>query len=222
MNKRNYQKELDEIIANLDKEGKKPHLLLHCCCAPCSSYVLEYLTEYFYITVLFYNPNISPKEEYEKRKAELKRLISEAEYKNDVDICDCDYNSDSFFTAIKGFEDAPEGGERCEICFNLRLGKAAEMAKKSGFEYFASTLSISPLKNADTLNRIGEELAEKCNIKHLPNDFKKREGYKRSIELSRKYNLYRQNYCGCIFSKNVDNTIYNRGDENEVSRTRGK
>ena len=195
----NYQRRLDELINNL---SGTPRLLLHCCCAPCSSYVLEYLSRFFEITCLFYNPNISPAEEYEKRAEELRRLISEQPHKNPVSIIVEKYNPKDFFAAVKGYEHIKEGGERCFRCYRLRLEMAAKYAKEYNFDYFCSTLSISPLKNARKLNDIGEELSEIYKISHLPNDFKKKGGYKRSIELSAEYDLYRQNYCGCVFSKN--------------------
>lgn len=201
MNKINYQKKLDEILNTLKLSNKTPKLLVHSCCAPCSSYVLEYLSSYFDITVLYYNPNISPIEEYEKRKAEQIRLIKEGEFKNPVHFKDCDYAGEIYQCAVKGFETSPEGGSRCEICFRLRLEKTADIARQNNFNYFVTTLSISPLKNASLLNKIGEETANKYGVKYLPSDFKKREGYKRSIELSKKYNLYRQNFCGCVYSK---------------------
>lgn len=195
----NYQHRLDELINNL---SGTPRLLLHCCCAPCSSYVLEYLSRFFGITCLFYNPNISPAEEYEKRAEELRRLISEQPHENPVSIIVEKYNPQDFFAAIKGYEHIKEGGERCFRCYRLRLEMAAKYAKEYNFDYFCSTLSISPLKNARKLNDIGEELSDIYKISHLPNDFKKKGGYKRSIELSAEYDLYRQNYCGCVFSKN--------------------
>lgn len=199
---RNYQKELDRILAEIGAmpDSRPPRLLLHCCCAPCSSYVLEYLNPYFQITTLFYNPNISPAAEYEKRKAELQRLIAEMPQKHSIGICDCDHDAAAFREAAVGLEREKEGGKRCDACFALRLRKAAEAAQRGGYDYFASTLSISPLKNAQKLNEIGEQLAAQYGVKHLPNDFKKREGFKRSIDLSKKYGLYRQNYCGCAFS----------------------
>lgn len=202
MNKTNYQKELDNIIENL--EGT-PRLFLHSCCAPCSSYVLEYLSEYFDITVFYFNPNISPEGEFEKRFNEEKRLISEMPFKNEVKLVKGSYDYNEFLNAIEGFEECREGGERCFRCYRLRLEKTAEIAKEGGFDYFCTTLSISPLKNSQKINEIGFEVAEKYGIKWLPSDFKKREGYKRSIELSREYNLYRQNFCGCVFSKEVTN-----------------
>lgn len=195
----NYQRKLEILINNL---SGTPRLLLHCCCAPCSSYVLEYLSRFFEITCLFYNPNISPAEEYEKRAEELRRLISEQPHKNPVSIIVEKYNPQDFFAAIKGYEHIKEGGERCLRCYRLRLEMAAKYAKEYNFDYFCSTLSISPLKNARKLNDIGEELSEIYKISHMPNDFKKKGGYKRSIELSAEYDLYRQNYCGCVFSKN--------------------
>ena len=201
MNKRNFQKEMDKLIEQNLKDGIIPSLLLHSCCAPCSSYVLEYLSQFFNITVLYYNPNISPKDEYLYRLQEEKRLISEMKFKNPVKILDCDYNADEFFTVAKGLEKEPEGGKRCEKCFDLRLDFTAKTAKTNNFDYFATTLTISPLKNANLINQIGESLAEKYNVKYLSSDFKKKEGYKRSITLSKEYNLYRQNYCGCIYSK---------------------
>lgn len=201
MNKRNFQKEMDKLIEQNLKDGIIPSLLLHSCCAPCSSYVLEYLSQFFNITVLYYNPNISPKDEYLYRLQEEKRLISEMKFKNPVKILDCDYNADEFFTVAKGLEKEPEGGKRCEKCFDLRLDFTAKTAKENKFDYFATTLTISPLKNANLINQIGESLAEKYNVKYLSSDFKKKEGYKRSITLSKEYNLYRQNYCGCIYSK---------------------
>ncbi len=201
MNAVNYQKELDKILSEIKGADKLPKLLVHSCCAPCSSYVLEYLNPYFKITVLYYNPNISPVEEYEKRKAEQIRLINEGDWKNPIDIMDCDYEGDKYTAAVKGLENEPEGGARCRMCFGVRLDKAARLARANDFDYFVTTLSISPLKDARLLNEIGNKLGEKYGIKYLPSDFKKREGYKRSIELSRKYNLYRQNFCGCKYSK---------------------
>lgn len=197
--KANYQKILDKFIKDLNYDV--PKLLVHSCCAPCSSYVLEYLNKYFNITVLYYNPNIYPFEEYEYRKNEQKRLISEMKFENPVSFIDSDYDNNSFNKAVKGLEAEPEGGKRCEKCFELRLNKTAEVAKENGFDYFVTTLSISPLKNAETLNQIGKEAGEKYGVKYLLSDFKKNNGYKRSIELSREYSLYRQNFCGCVYSK---------------------
>lgn len=200
MEKINYQKQLDKLIDSLGDEA--PTLLLHSCCAPCSSYCIEYLSQHFNITVLYYNPNIYPEAEYEKRKAEQKRLISELKTKYPVKMLDCDFEKERFYSAVKGLETVREGGERCFVCYRLRLEKTAIWAKENGFDYFTTTLTISPLKNAQKINEIGEELSREYGVKFLPSDFKKKEGYKRSIELSREYNLYRQNYCGCIFSQN--------------------
>lgn len=197
----NYQKELDSLIESLVKNKKVPTLLLHSCCAPCSSYVLEYLSAYFKITVFYYNPNIYPQEEYQKRVVELKRLIAEIPLKNEVKFIEGKYDSDSFFALAKGLEQQEEGGERCFRCYELRLNEAALMCQKGNYDYFTTTLSISPYKNAEKLNEIGAELAQKYGVSYLYSDFKKRGGYQRSIALSKQYSLYRQNYCGCIFSK---------------------
>jgi len=200
-NNRNYQKELDKVIDSVT-EGNLPSLFLHACCAPCSSYTLEYLSRYFDITVFYYNPNISPESEYTKRVKELMRLLSEMPLENKVKFMEGEYLPEVFFEMAKGLEDCPEGGERCYKCYELRMREAAKHAARLGFEYFTTTLSISPHKNADWINEIGERLAAEYHIKHLPSDFKKRNGYKRSIELSQQYDLYRQNYCGCVYSKN--------------------
>lgn len=199
MNKRNYQSELDKIIQGLG--SNVPSLLLHTCCAPCSSYCIEYLSNYFKITVLYYNPNIYPESEYTHRKSEQIRLIGEMKTKYPVNFIDCDFDSEKFYCAVKGLENEREGGERCFKCYRLRLEKAAQTASENGFDCFTTSLTISPLKNAEKINEIGEELAVKYNVRFLPSDFKKREGFKRSIELSKEYNLYRQNYCGCVFSR---------------------
>lgn len=201
MNKINYQKELDKVIEKNLAESKIPSLLLHVCCAPCSSYCLEYLSQYFNITVYYYNPNISIKEEYDYRLSEEKRLVSLMNFKNPVTVVEGRYNPKEFFDVVKGLEKEPEGGKRCEQCFKLRLESAAQIASEKGFDYFTTTLTISPLKNADVLNNIGAEMGKNYGINWLYSDFKKREGYKRSIALSKQYELYRQNYCGCAFSK---------------------
>lgn len=198
MQKINYQRKLDEVISSL---SGIPKLLLHSCCAPCSSYCLEYLSRYFAITVLYYNPNISPQEEFEKRAEEQRRLIDELPAENPITLVVDDYAPNEFFDAVKGLEDCLEGGERCFVCYRLRLERAARYAAEHRFDYFCSTLSISPMKNAQKLNEIGEELSEIYKVPNLPNDFKKKGGYLRSIELSREYYLYRQNYCGCVFSR---------------------
>lgn len=201
MNKRNYQKELDRLLEGIEKEGRTPRLFLHSCCAPCSSYVLKYLSRYFEITVFFYNPNISPAEEYEKRVEEIRRMIGEMEFAHPVELVEGEYDPQVFFQMAKGMEHIPEGGERCFGCYRLRMEEAARLAKEGNYDYFTTTLSISPLKNAQKINEIGEELAEIYQVSHLPSDFKKKNGYKRSIELSGEYELYRQDYCGCVFSK---------------------
>ena len=204
MNKVNYQKELDKITDSIDA-GNPPRLFLHSCCAPCSSYTLEYLSNYFDITVYYFNPNISPKEEFDKRFAEQKRLIDSLPAKNPIKLVLGEYNYDDFLQIARGYENVAEGGERCFRCYRMRLESTARIAKEQGFDYFCTTLSISPLKNSQKINQIGYEVAQKYGIKWLPSDFKKREGYKRSIELSREYNLYRQSFCGCIFSKENNN-----------------
>ncbi len=196
----NYQRELDAILANLSE--KTPKLLIHSCCAPCSSYVLEYLSQYFEITVLYYNPNIFPEEEFWKRLDEQKRLISEMKFANPVNVIDLGYDAEDFYSEIKGLENDVEGGSRCIKCFALRLKKTARIAKECGFDYFTTTLTISPLKDEQLLNQIGKTVAEEYGVSYLFSDFKKKNGYKRSVELSREYNLYRQNYCGCVFSQN--------------------
>lgn len=202
MNQLNTQQRMDKLLTELTKEGRVPKLLLHSCCAPCSSYVLEYLSEYFEITDFFYNPNISPREEYEERLNELKRLITEQPHKYPVTLIEGRYDEKEFYEAVKGLENEPEGGARCKKCFELRLAEAARVAKEVDADYFATTLTISPLKNAPLLNETGAALGSNSEKpKYLPSDFKKKGGYQRSIELSHEYSLYRQNYCGCIFSK---------------------
>jgi len=197
----NYQKELDKIIEKITFETIFPKLLIHSCCAPCSSYVLEYLSNYFNITVFYYNPNIFPEEEYTKRVEEQQKLITELPLTNPVTFLQGDYKPEYFFDKVKGYESEPEGGERCFLCYEMRLLEAAKLAKQGNFAYFTTTLSISPLKNAAKLNEIGERLSKEYGVAYLPSDFKKKNGYRRSIELSKQYGLYRQNYCGCIFSQ---------------------
>ena len=196
---RNYQKELDRLLTCLD--GRRPSLLLHACCAPCSSYVLEYLSRYFQITLFFYNPNIAPEEEYRHRVDELRRLVGEMLPDAGITVLEGAYEPERFARAVRGLEREPEGGRRCLACFRLRLEEAARTARELGSEYYTTTLSISPLKDARALNRIGEELAPIYQTSWLPSDFKKREGYKRSIQLSAEYHLYRQDYCGCVYSQ---------------------
>ena len=198
---RNYAKELERLIQKLQQEGKVPRLLLHACCAPCSSAVLEYLSQYFAITLLYYNPNIAPLEEYQKREAELRRLVSQMKFTHPVTLLPCQYDGQAFVQAARGLEGEPEGGKRCEACFRLRLRYAAQEAARLRFDYYTTTLSISPMKNAPLLNQLGEEIGREFGVAHLPSDFKKKDGYKRSVQLSKEYDLYRQDYCGCAFSK---------------------
>ena len=200
MNNINFQQKLDKILDTIEKEGKRPGLLLHACCAPCSSYVLEYLTKYFDITVFYYNPNISPQEEYDKRVEEIDRFIALV-HSQKVKLLEGAYHPEDFYETVKGMEDLKEGSERCYRCYELRLRESAKIAVERGFDYFTTTLSISPYKNAGWLNEIGVRLGEEYGISYLVSDFKKKNGYKRSIELSSEYGLYRQNYCGCIYSR---------------------
>lgn len=208
MNQVNYQKELEKKLAEAERSaaegGRPPALFLHSCCAPCSSYVLEYLCRYFKITVFYYNPNISSSQEYRKRAEEQKRLI--AAYNEEgkgfpIEIIEGDYVPERFFETARGLENCPEGGERCFRCFELRLRETAGRAAQGGFDYFATTLTISPLKNAQKINEIGMGLSKEFGVPWLPSDFKKKDGFKRSIELSAEYGLYRQDYCGCVYSK---------------------
>lgn len=216
MNKRNYAKELENKISEFQKEGIYPKLLLHACCAPCSSHCLEYLRQYFDITVFYYNPNIMNEPEYRKRVEEEKRLIAEynkqVETENfegmnsdasarKIEIIEGDYIVSDYLNAVRGLENCSEGGDRCTRCFELRLEESARIAKENGFEFFTTTLTISPLKDAERLNRIGDEMGNKYGVSFLPSDFKKKEGYKRSIELSHMFDLYRQDFCGCEFSR---------------------
>lgn len=197
----NYQKELDKLVQKLSDDGRVPKLLLHSCCAPCSSYVLEYLSNYFEITVLYYNPNIFPESEYTKRIWEQQKLIDEMNVKYPISFMAGPYDKEKFYEMAKGLEEVKEGGVRCFECYELRLRETARIAAQAGFDYFTTTLSISPLKNAEKLNEIGVKLAEEYGVSYLLSDFKKKNGYKRSIELSKQYGLYRQDYCGCEFSK---------------------
>lgn len=202
----NYRLEQEKILKTLDRE-KPPRLLLHSCCAPCSSAVLEYLSEYFSITVFYFNPNIYPEEEFIHRISEQKRLICELPCRHKVDFIEQGWQQERFYEAVKGLENIREGGERCFACYRLRLEETAKLAAEKGYDWFTTTLSVSPYKNAAKLNEIGAEVGEKYGVKHLPSDFKKKEGYKRSIELSAKYGLYRQDYCGCIFSQKEQGKI---------------
>ena len=196
----NYQKELDKVIDSLKAKECVPRLLLHSCCAPCSSYVLEYLSEFFEIVIFYYNPNIYPESEYYMRLAEQQKLIRDMHFKHPVSFLAGDYDRERFYEMVRGMENLKEGGARCFKCYELRLREPAEQAVKSGFDYFTTTLSISPMKNAQTLNSIGLEIAQEYGVKYLTSDFKKKNGYKRSTELSKKYGLYRQDYCGCEYS----------------------
>ena len=197
----NYNTEMEKVLEEIKKSNQIPKLLLHSCCAPCSSHVISVLTEYFDITILYYNPNIEPFKEYEKRKEEEIRFINEYPNKNKLDIIDCDYDNDIFKKMSEGLEQEREGGARCVKCYHLRLDKTAEIASKLNYDYFATTLTVSPLKNSEKLNKIGIFLEDEYNVKYLISDFKKKEGYKHSIELAKQYALYRQDYCGCIYSK---------------------
>lgn len=201
MNKINYQAALDRIIQGHAERGETPSLLMHSCCAPCSSYCLTYLAEYFHITIYYYNPNISPVSEYQKRVGEQQRLIRELPVKNPVLFREGRYDPERFFAMAEGMEEVPEGGERCFRCYEMRQREAAIAAKEGGFDYFTTTLSVSPHKNAQKLNEIGLRLQEEYGVRYLVSDFKKRNGYLQSIALSQDYHLYRQNYCGCIYSR---------------------
>lgn len=197
----NYQIEMEREIAKIKREGRRPRLLLHSCCAPCSSAVLEQLTQVFDISVYFYNPNIAPEEEFLHRVEEQSRFIRELPHEGVIELIRGEYDDSAFYALAKGLENVPEGGERCTRCFRLRLGRTAQMAARQGFDYFTTTLSISPLKDAQRLNAIGAELAEQFGVPYLFSDFKKKNGYRRSCELSDQYGLYRQDYCGCIYSR---------------------
>ena len=198
----NYQKVLEKTLEENQKNGKIPTLLLHSCCAPCSSYCLEYLSNYFYITVFYYNPNIYPDEEYKKRVEEQKEFIRKVPAKYEISFLEGAYDKEKFYAMAKGLEEVKEGGERCFLCYELRLREAAELAKRLGMDYFTTTLSISPLKNAAKLNKIGGMLEQEYGVSYLYSDFKKKGGYQRSVALSNEYGMYRQYYCGCVFSKN--------------------
>lgn len=203
MVKENYQRILDKELARIQESGQTPRLLLHACCAPCSSYVLEYLSQYMDITLYYYNPNISPESEYRFREEELKRLVDAMPLPRPVDFLPAAYDPAAFTAIAQGLEEQPEGGVRCERCYRLRLEAAMRAAAAGGFDYVTTTLSISPYKNADKLNAIGRELSAQYGVPYLVSDFKKRNGYKRSCELSAAYSLYRQNYCGCVYSRRL-------------------
>ena len=197
----NYQKELDGILTKLRQEQRVPTLLIHSCCAPCSSYVLEYLSEYFKITVFYYNPNIYPESEYTKRVVEQQKLIQDMDFKHPVSFMAGKYEKEKFYAMSEGMEHLKEGGARCMKCYELRLSEAAKQAAAGGFDYFTTTLSISPMKNAQKLNEIGVRVGKEHGVEYLVSDFKKKNGYKRSVELSKEYGLYRQDYCGCEYSR---------------------
>ena len=203
--KQNYQKQMDAVVASLP-QGERPRLLLQSCCGPCSSYVLEALTPYFRVTVLYYNPNIQPREEYDLRLENQRKIIAALPTPSEVDILECDFDGEKYDVAVRGLEAEPEGGARCTICFRLRLEETAKRASELGYDFFCTTLTVSPHKDAERLNQIGKALGERYGVPFLPSDFKKREGYKRSIQLSKEYDLYRQDYCGCLFSKPIDNS----------------
>lgn len=200
--KQNYQLMLEETIKEITEANKVPKLLLHSCCAPCSSYCLEYLSDYFEITVFYYNPNIYPDEEYFHRAREQQAFIERFPAKHPISFVEGDFDKERFFQSVKGLENEPERGARCNVCFELRLGEAASMARQMNMDYFTTTLSISPMKDAALLNDIGSKMEEKYGVKYLHSDFKKKNGYKRSCELSQEYGMYRQDYCGCVFSYN--------------------
>ena len=198
--KENFQKVMEDLIARLPQTGEKPRLLLHSCCGPCSSYVLECLCAHFRVTIDYYNPNIYPAAEFDKRLAEQTRLLSEMPLPTAVELLPRTYDEREFLGAVKGLEDEPEGGGRCAVCYRLRLEHTAKLAAEQGFDYFTTTLTVSPYKHADVLNAIGGELAETYGVPYLFSDFKKKDGYKRSCALAAEYGLYRQDYCGCRFS----------------------
>ena len=195
-NRINYQLEMEKVLRTLD--GTRPKLLLHACCAPCSSATLERLSAHFDLTILYYNPNIYPPEEYHRREAELERFVEQAGYH--YTVVELPYDPQEFYTSVKGLENEPEKGARCTVCYRLRMRRAAQYAAEHGFDWFTTTLSISPHKDAKRINAIGQELEQEFGVKHLPSDFKKQNGYLRSLQLSEEYGLYRQDYCGCEFS----------------------
>ena len=203
--KENYYLLFENQLNRIKEKEKVPTILLHSCCAPCSSHVITFLKDYFDITIIYYNPNIYPYEEYKKRKEEQIRLLNEIKSKNKLNIIDCDYDNNIYEETIKGLEKEKEGGSRCYKCFWLRLDKTAQIAKENNYDYFSTTLTISPYKNSTVINEIGKELETIYNITWLYSEYKKKDGYKKSIQLSKEYNLYRQNYCGCIYSKRIDN-----------------
>ena len=203
MNKMNYQKVMEDLIRDhCTRPGCLPRLLLHSCCGPCSTWCIQVLSQYFEVTVFYYNPNIYPEEEYHMRAAEQERFLREFPTPHPVSFVEGEYIPAEFYAMAKGLEQVPEGGERCFRCYRLRLEKTAQMAQREGFDFFTTTLSISPLKNAQKLNEIGRQLEEEYRVPYLYSDFKKKDGYKKSTQISAEYDMYRQYYCGCVFSKN--------------------
>lgn len=219
MNAVNYQKVMEELIRDNCGGGRVPKLLLHSCCAPCSSYCIAVLSQYFYVTVFYYNPNIYPPEEYHMRAGEQERFIRQFPVKYPLSFVEGRYDTERFYQMSKGMETEPEGGKRCFACYELRLRETAEYAKDYGFDFFTTTLSISPLKNAAKLNEIGGKLAEEYGVSYLYSDFKKKDGYKKSTKISCEYNMYRQYYCGCIYSKrDRDEQIRERNHEVQAQK----
>lgn len=200
MNKKNYYIEFEKVIRGIDLENP-PSLLLHSCCGPCSTSVLELVSDYFKVTLLYYNPNIYPSDEYYKRLEEQKKVLEKVNGRFKIEFLEGRYDPSEYFDAVKGVEHLPEGSQRCFNCYEIRLREAAQFAKKLHMDYFATTLSVSPYKNAQIINELGEKIAQEYEVNHLPNDFKKKDGYKKSVELSKSWNIYRQDYCGCPFSK---------------------
>lgn len=197
-NRINYQQEMEKVLRRLEAEGTRPRLLLHACCAPCSSATLERLADHFDLTILYYNPNIYPPEEYHRREKELERFVQQAGYR--FPVVELPYEPQEFYSAVKGLEQEPEKGERCTVCYRLRLEQAARYAAEQGFDWFCTTLSISPMKDPVRINALGAELGAQYGVRFLPSEFRKKDGYKRSLQLSAEYGLYRQDYCGCVFS----------------------
>ncbi|MCQ2054041.1 MAG: epoxyqueuosine reductase QueH [Fibrobacter sp.] len=214
--KHNYQVDLERIIKRLEKTGEVPHLLLHACCAPCSSYCIEYLSQFFKITVFYYNPNIAPAEEYRHRVEEIKRFVAEFKTKHPVTLIEGEYDPKKFYEIARGLENEPEGGKRCRKCFELRLSESVRLAKELNADYVTTTLTISPMKNAQVLNDVVQEQCDIYGVKRLPSDFKKKGGFKRSTELSEQYKLYRQNFCGCVYSMREAREREERAAENNT------
>lgn len=198
-NRINYQLAMEKVLQEVDAAGTRPRLLLHACCAPCSSATLERLADHFTLTILYYNPNIYPPEEYHRREGELERFVEQAGYR--FPVVELPYDPQEFYAAVRGLEQEPEKGERCTACYRLRLEQTARYAAENGFEWFCTTLSISPMKDPVRINALGQELGQQYGVRFLPSEFRKRDGYKRSLQLSAEYGLYRQDYCGCVFSK---------------------